>query len=256
MATFTAVRAGGNPPAVQQVQGEGRGGWRCRGRWPGRVGSGVHPMASSRLVVREAGTGRIRPGLTARQGSERRVVVELAARLAVGGALGPGRRPPQRGADLLGLDLDNGAALTLRGLPAPGPELTEDDDPVALGEGVADVLGELPPGGDAVEAGVAVAPAVAVLDAGGHGQAEVADGGAVGGEADLGVVGQVAGDGDVGVGHGCPLLGGSGVVLASRSRWRSGQLVGPPSWSGGSAGTGGGGAPRWSATVLASCLLV
>src|SRR4029453_18162108 len=60
-----ALGAGGDPPAMQQVQGEGRGGWRGRGRWAGRGGSVLHPMASSRLVVREAGTGRIRPGLTA-----------------------------------------------------------------------------------------------------------------------------------------------------------------------------------------------
>jgi hypothetical protein len=151
--------------------------------------------------VREAGTGRIRPGLTAAQGLERWVVVELAALAVAGGALGLGDGPAERGADLLGLDLDHTPALPLRGLPAPGPELAQDDDSVALGQGVADVLGQAAPGGDPVEAGVAVAPALAVSDAGGDGQAEVADRGAVGGEGDLGVVGQVADDGDVGVGR-------------------------------------------------------
>jgi hypothetical protein len=61
------VRTRGDPPAMQQVQGEGGSGRGCRGRWPGRVGSGPHPMTSSRLVVRQAGTGHDRPGLTAHQ---------------------------------------------------------------------------------------------------------------------------------------------------------------------------------------------
>jgi len=82
------------------------------------------------------------------------------------------------------------------------------------------MLGELPPGGDAEERGLAVLPALAMLDAGGDGQPEVADGGAVGGEGDLGVVGEVAGDGDVGVGHGVPSLG-LDVVCSGERTWRS-----------------------------------
>jgi hypothetical protein len=78
------------------------------------------------------------------------------------------------------------------------------------------VLGELPPDIDAEERGVAVAPGVAVLDAGGDGQAEVGHGVAVGGEAQVGVVGEVAGDGDVGVGHSVALLG---LVLVGWLRW-------------------------------------
>src|SRR4029453_19574286 len=107
-----------------------------------------------------------RPGLFADRRLEGRVVVELAFALAVaGGALGGGSGPPQRGADLLGLDLDHAAALPLGGLPGTDPELTNDDHPIALGQRIADVLGQLPPGGDPVEAGVAIAPALAVSDA-------------------------------------------------------------------------------------------
>jgi hypothetical protein len=118
------------------------------------------------------------------------------------------------------------------------------------------VLGQGSPGGDAVEAGVAVAPALAVLDPCGDGQAEVADRGAVGGEGDLGVLGQVANDGDVGVGHCCPLPGARDG--AARRVGRCGGQDGglPLSWSRVSRCPAGVGLPAWSATVLASCLLV
>jgi hypothetical protein len=59
------------------------------------------------------------------------------------------------------------------GLPGPGLEPTDHHRPVALGQRLGDVLGQLPPHIYPEEAGVAVAPAVAVLDAGGDGQAEV-----------------------------------------------------------------------------------
>src|SRR4029453_13712333 len=103
--------------------------------------------------------------------------------------------------DLVGLDLDHAAALALGGLPAAGLEPADHHGPVAFGQGLGDVLGELPPDVDAEEAGVAVAPAVAVADPGGDGQAEVGHQVAVAGVLELGVVGQVAGQGDVGVGH-------------------------------------------------------
>src|SRR5207249_368168 len=96
----------------------------------------------------------------------------VAACLA-GGALGLGGGPPQRGANLLGRDLHDGALLALVGLPAPLPELPDDDHAVALAEGVGEVGGQVPPGGDPVEGGVAVAPGVAVADAAGDRDAEV-----------------------------------------------------------------------------------
>jgi hypothetical protein len=116
------------------------------------------------------------------------------------------------------------------------------------------VLGELPPDVDAEEAGVAVAPALPVLDAGGDGQAEVGHQVAVGSVLELGVVGEVAGDGDVGVGHSCALLGLVLVLLVG-----GGGPVGvlmPPSCVVGQQVPAGVGVPVWSATVLASCLLV
>src|SRR4029450_4667600 len=122
----------------------------CRSRWPGRVGSVLHQASTGCGARGRDGSDPPRPHCS--PGSEGRVVVELAGRLAVAGyALWLGRRPPQAWADLLGLDLDHSATLAFRGLPAPGPELADDDDPVALGQGVADMGGELPPGGDPVE---------------------------------------------------------------------------------------------------------
>jgi hypothetical protein len=65
--------AAGDPDAAQQMQGRLR-------RGLGRVGLGVHPRdLLEGLVVREAGTGRIRPGLTRAGALERGVVVEVAA---------------------------------------------------------------------------------------------------------------------------------------------------------------------------------
>ena len=85
---------------------------------------------------------RVRPGLTA--GRLRRVVAWPA------GALGLGGRPPQRGADLLGLDLDGAAALAVLGLPGPLAQAAVDQDPVALGQ-LGNMLGQAPPGGAAKE---------------------------------------------------------------------------------------------------------
>src|SRR5207247_9861022 len=113
------------------------------------AGSGRVEGASERppqgLVVREAGTGRIRPGLTPAGDLERGVVVELALALAVGGALGLGDGPAQRGGDLIGLDLDHRPLVALGGLPAAALEPADDHGPVALAEGLGDVLGQLPP---------------------------------------------------------------------------------------------------------------
>src|SRR5215207_8531275 len=77
---------------------------------------------------------------------ERGVVVELTLALAaVGGALGLGDGPAQRGSDLVALDLDHRALVALGGLPGPRLEPADDHLPVALGQGLGDVLGQLPP---------------------------------------------------------------------------------------------------------------
>src|SRR6266508_5265916 len=126
-------------------------------------------------------------------GLERRGLVEgvaLGAVAGLAGALRLGGRPLQRGADLLGLDLDHAAALAgVLVLPGAGLEPADDQRAVALGQRVRRMLGELAPAVDPEEAGVAVLPGVPLADAGGDGQAEVCHGGAAWGEPQLGVVG-------------------------------------------------------------------
>ena len=144
--------AGGDPDAMQQVQGR-------LGPGSGRVGSMGASEGPHFLWCARPGRVSSAPASLPARGSEGRVVVELAG-LACR-CWWRARAWPwptcSAGADLFGLDLDHGAALPLGGLPGAGPELANDDHPVALGQRVADVLGELPPGGDPVEAGVAVA---------------------------------------------------------------------------------------------------
>src|SRR4029453_13394673 len=158
--------------------------------------------------------GRVRSApASPRQGSEVGLVVELTLALAVGGALGLGEGPTQGGGDLVGLDLDHRPLVALGGLPAAALEPADDHRPVALGEGVGDVLGQLPPDIDAEEAGLPVPPGVAVLDAGGHGQAEVGPRVAIGGEPEAGGAGEVAGGGGSWVGL-RGMVGGGSVMAA------------------------------------------
>src|SRR5215218_1620193 len=140
---------------------------------------------------------------------KRRLVVEVAAlglplvagaAVAVAALTGPfdlGRGPLERGPDLVGLELGHRPLLPLGGLPAALPQPAGDHDPVALAQGLGQVLGLPAPHVDLEERGVAVAPLAVLLDTLGHGHPEVGDGDAVVGEADLGVVGQVADDGGV-----------------------------------------------------------
>src|SRR6266508_5844412 len=178
--------------------------------------------------MREAGAGQLRPGLTARELEGRGLVegIALGAVAGLAGALRLGGGPLQRGADLLGLDLDDAAALAgVLVLPGARLEPADDQRAVALGQRVGRMLGELPPAVDPEEGGLAVLPLVAFADAGGDGQAEVRDGGAVGGEPQLGVVGEVADQGDERVGHCCPLLGA--LVGAGAGPTTSGRAAGP-----------------------------
>src|SRR4029453_11594027 len=155
---------------------------------------------------------RPRPGaLTALKGwSEGRGLVEVAAPLgllfpalgavavaALLSALDLGRGPFQAGADLVGFDLGHRALVALGGVPAALAEPAGDHHPVALAEGVGQVLGLPTPDVDLEEAGVAVAPLAVLVDALGHGHAHVRDGDAVLGEAELGVFDEVADDGGV-----------------------------------------------------------
>src|SRR5829696_4628444 len=168
------------------------------------------PAPKPHQVDRTLNSQRPRPQprtLAELDGLERWGVVELAAPLggtlpavvafavaALAGALDLGGGPLQAGADLLGLQFGDRALVALGGLPAALAQPPGDHDPVALGEGVGEVLGLAAPDVDLEERGVAVAPLAVLLDALGDGHPQVGDGGAVVGEADLGVVDQVADD--------------------------------------------------------------
>jgi hypothetical protein len=67
------------------------------------------------------------------------------------------------------LDLGDRALVALGGLPAALAEPAGDHDPVALGQGVGQVLGLPAPHVDLEERGVAVAPFAVLLDPLGHG---------------------------------------------------------------------------------------
>src|SRR6266540_6353974 len=93
---------------------------------------------------------------------ERRLVVELPGRrpasVGLAGALDLGGGPLQAGADLVGLDLGRRALVTLGRLPRAHPQPSHDDAAGALGQGLGDVLGELPPDVDPEERGLPVLP--------------------------------------------------------------------------------------------------
>ena len=84
---------------------------------------------------------------------------------ALAGPFDLGRGPLEAGADLVGLDLGDRPLVALGGLPAALAEPPGDHDPVALGQGVGQVLGLPTPDVDLEEAGVAVAPLAVLLDA-------------------------------------------------------------------------------------------
>jgi hypothetical protein len=156
-------------------------------------------------VERPAGTLEpygLQPRAPTPDSISRRSVVEVAALglplptvgafaiAALLGAFDLGGSPLEGGADLVGFQLGDRPLVALGGLPAALAEAAGDHDPVALGQGVGQVLGLVAPDVDLEEAGVAVAPLAVLLDALGDGDPEVGDGDAVVGEADLGVLGQ------------------------------------------------------------------
>src|SRR4051812_1456748 len=110
----------------------------------------------------------------------------------------------QRGADLVDLQLDDGALLAFLGVERALLEPPADDDPRAAGEGLGDVLGHLPPDVAPEEQRLAVLPLLrlTVEGAGRGGHGEVGDGGAGRREPELRVRRQVADDRDDGfAGH-------------------------------------------------------
>src|SRR5215207_747583 len=107
------------------------------------------------------------PGALEELRSEWRSVVEVAAlglplptvgAFAVAALLGAfdlGGSPLEGGADLVGFQLGHRPLVALGGLPAALAESAGDHDPVALGQGVGQVLGLVAPDVDLEEAGVA-----------------------------------------------------------------------------------------------------
>ena len=111
-------------------------------------------------------------GRAPREGSERRLLGGTdflgigEVRITAAGGLGDRRgdegevRP-----DRLDAHLQSGPLLASLVLPGLGHQLADDHDPVTLGQGLGDMLGELPPHGAAEEARVLIdplAPLVAV----------------------------------------------------------------------------------------------
>jgi hypothetical protein len=186
--------------------------WRRGGRLPHRpVGLACQPQ---RILGHPA--PRHGPALRLhRRGTARMVGMRSLRSVAgAGWCVRPGGGPLQRGADLISIDLGDRPLLPLRGLPAALPQPAGHHHPVALGEGVGQVLGLHAPDVDRQERGVAVAPRAVLLNPLGHRHPQVGDGDAARGEAQLGVVDQVADDGGVVVRchHVCSLL-----VLIQRS---------------------------------------
>ena len=107
----------------------------------------------------------------------------------------------QRRADLLDVDLEDGALLTLAGLVLTGLQATLDDHAHAPLEGLGDVLRGLAPDRAGEEQRVAVLPLVALAVEGARRRRdpEVGHGGPRGGEPQLRVVDEVADHGDGGL---------------------------------------------------------
>src|SRR5512132_128451 len=93
------------------------------------------PAVLERRLVVEL-TTLARPGRAARP-----VAAAAAARAAPAGALDLGGGELEAGADLVGLDLGDGALLALGGLPGAGPEPAGHDAAGALLQGLRHVLG-------------------------------------------------------------------------------------------------------------------
>src|SRR4051794_16714914 len=184
--------------------------WISERRLVGRYAGSTPRVVGAAAALAAAGRGRGRPRVVRRGGptglAAGRAALAAAAGVAApaalaAGAVDLGGGELQRRTDLVDLELEDGALLTLAGLVGPGLEPALDDDPHAPLERLGDVLGRLAPDGAAQEHGLAVDPLVGVLVevARGRGHREVGDRGARGREPQLGVVGEVADHGDDGL---------------------------------------------------------
>src|SRR5215218_3076857 len=154
-----------------------------RGGWQGCAGH-QRPAPATATAARVGPRELPGPEVRGPARLKRRLVVEVAAlglplvagaTFAVAALTGPfdlGRGPLERGPDLVGLELGHRPLLPLGGLPAALPQPAGDHDPVALAQGLGQVLGLPAPHVDLEERGVAVAPLAVLLDTLGHGHPE------------------------------------------------------------------------------------
>src|SRR3954469_24993288 len=188
---FLDLADGGLGHWVLQVRlGSGK---ESEGRFVGRAGGSRPGVARS-----AATTGGAEAASAAPTG-------EAAASLTARGLRDLRGGVAQRGADLVDLQLDDGALLAFLGVERALLEPPADDDARTAGEGLGDVLGPLTPQVAPEEQRLAVLPLLrlTVEGAGGGGNGEVGDRGAGRREAQLWVRGQVPDDGDDGfAGHG------------------------------------------------------
>src|SRR5690606_14395629 len=145
-----------------------------------------------------------------------------------------GRGVAERRADLVDLELDDGALLALARLERPLPQAALHHHAHATGERLGDVLRCLAPDVAAQEQGVAVLPlaGLAVEGARGGRHREVGDGGPGRGEAKLRIGGEVADHRDDGLAGHRDALSPRGRVrpAAARLPWRrasSGRAAAP-----------------------------
>src|SRR5688500_18274618 len=181
------------------------------GHWVLQVQNGSGKRGSEGRFVGRAG-GR-RPGVAAPAaatgatgGAEAAsaAATEAAATLTAGGLGDLRGGVAQRGADLVDLQLDDGALLAFLGVERTLLEPSADDDPRAAGEGLGHVLRRLPPHVAPEEQRLAVLPLLRLtVEGAGRGRhGEVGHGGTGGREPELRVRRQVADDRDDGfAGH-------------------------------------------------------
>src|SRR3954447_24711809 len=201
------------------------------GHWVLQVRLGSGKESEGRLVGRAGGS---RPGVArsaattgGAEAASAAAATEAAAALTAGGLGDLRGGVAQRGADLVDLQLDDGALLAFLGVERALLEPPADDDPRAAGEGLGHVLGHLPPHVAPEEQRLAVLPLLrlTVEGARGGGHGEVGDRGAGRGEPELRVRRQVADDRDDGfAGHGQCASGRISLVRRTdsfRFNWRS-----------------------------------
>src|SRR6056300_342646 len=148
-------------------------------------------QASERFLVAVDGVG----AAAATGGPSGRPAGPAAEITGTLGALHLGGRPTEARTDLVGDDLDDGALLSIVGLPAALLEATRDDAAASLGEGGGDVLTEVTPADD-IEEGDLLLPLAVDLVAAVDRETEARDPTTAGGEPELGVAGEVPREGD------------------------------------------------------------